>query len=118
MHKRLTSFLDRCNILYKHQYGFQSGKSKYHAILDLHTKGSWKQRKSCAIFLEIAKAFDMINNDIYLSGRYQSDKINNAKSDNKAIVCDVPQGSLLETSYFFSYIYNIYIYIYNIYIYI
>ena len=111
MHKRLTSFLDRYNMLYKHQYGFQSGKSKYHAILDLHTKGSWKQRKSCAIFLEIAKAFDMINNDIYLSGRYQSDKINNAKSDNKAIVCDVPQGSLLGLLFLFIYIY-IYIYIY------
>ena len=76
MHKRLTSFLDRYNILYKHQYGFQRGKSKYHAILELHTKGSRKLRKSCAVFLEIGKAFDMINNDIYLSGRYQLFKIN------------------------------------------
>ena len=109
MQKRLTSFLDRYNILYKHQYGFQRGKSTEHAILDLHTniiKAVESTEKSCSIFLDFAKAFDTINHDIlleklkyygirdlplnwfksYLSCRYQCVKINNAKSDNKAIV--------------------------------
>ena len=33
--QKLTSFLDRYDILYKHQYDFQSGKSTGHAILYL-----------------------------------------------------------------------------------
>ena len=117
MHKRLTSFLDRYNILYKHQNSFQRGKSTEHAIIDLHTniiKAVESREKSCSIFPDFAKAFDTVNYDIlleklknygirglplnwfksYLSGRYQCVKINNAKSDNKAIVCGVPQGSV------------------------
>ena len=38
--------------------------------------------------------------------------INNAKSDNKAIVCGVRQGSVLDSIYLDSYINDIYIYIY------
>ena len=131
MHKRLTSFLDRYNILYKHQYGFQRGKLTDHAILDLHTnkiKAVENREKSCSIFLDFAKAFDTVNHDIFLeklkyygirglplnwfksclSGRYQCVKINNAKSDNKEIVCGVPQGSVLGPTLFLTYITDIY----------
>ena len=131
MHKRLASFLDRYNILYKHQYGFQRGKSTKHAILDLHTnmiKAVESREKSCSIFLDFAKAFDTVNHDIlleklkyygirglplywfksYLSGRYHCVKINNATSDNKAIVCGVPQGSFLGSLLFLIYINDIY----------
>ena len=44
----------------------------------------------------------------YLSGRYQCVKINNAKSDNKAIVCGVTQGSVLGPLLFLIYINDIY----------
>ena len=131
MHKRLTSILDRYNILYKHQYGFQRGKSTEHAILDLHTniiKAVESREKSCSILLDFAKAFDTVNRDIlfeklkyygirglplnwfksYLSGRYQCVKTNNVKSDNKAIVCGVPQGSVLGPLFFLIYINDIY----------
>ena len=37
MHKRLTLFLYRYDILYKHQYSFQRDKSTDDVILDLHT---------------------------------------------------------------------------------
>ena len=37
VHKRLTLFLIRYNILYKHQNGFQRGKLIDHAIRDLQT---------------------------------------------------------------------------------
>ena len=127
MHKRLTSFLDRHNILYTHQYGFQRGKSTDHAILDLHTniiKAVEDREKSCSIFLDFAKAFDTVNHDILpeklkyygicglrlnwfkscLSGRYQCVKINNAKSDNQSIVGGVPQGSVLGPLPFLIYI--------------
>ena len=103
--------------MYKHQNSFQRGKSTEHAIIDLHTniiKAIESREKSCSIFPDFAKAFDTVNYDIlheklknygirglplnwfksYLSGRYQCVKINNAKSDNKSIVCGVPQGSL------------------------
>ena len=69
MHKRLNSILDRYNILYKHQYGFQRGKSTEHAILDLHTniiKAVESREKSCSILLDFAKAFDTVNRDIIL----------------------------------------------------
>ena len=102
MRKTLTSFLDRYNILYKYQYGFKRGKSTDHAIIDWHTniiKAIENWEKSCSIFLDFAKAFNMINHDIfleklkyygihglplnwfksYLSDRYQCVKINNAK---------------------------------------
>ena len=126
MHKRLTSFLDRHNILHKHQYGFQRGKSTDHVILDLHTniiEAIANREKLCSIFQEFEKAFDTVNDDIllknlkyygilglllnwfkfYLSGRYQSVKVNNAKSDNKAIVCGVPQGKVLGSLLFLIY---------------
>ena len=57
LHKRLTSFLDRYNILYKHQCGSQRGKSADHAIFDLHTniiKAIENREKSCPIFLDFA----------------------------------------------------------------
>ena len=81
-----------------------------------------KTEKSHApIFLDLAKAFDTVNHEIllkkvknydigglplnwfrpYLSGRFQYVKINNAKSDNKAVVCVVSQGSNLNLLLFF-----------------
>ena len=66
MHKKLNSVLDRYNILYKHQYGFQRGKSTDYAILDLHTniiKEVENREKSCSIFLDFAKAFDKVNHE-------------------------------------------------------
>ena len=69
IHKRLTWFLDRYNILNKYQYGFQRGKSTDHAILDLHTniiKAIENREKSCSIFLDFAKAFVTVSHDILL----------------------------------------------------
>ena len=87
--------------MYKHQYGFQRGKSTDHAIPYLHTnivKAVENREKSCSIFQDFAKAFDMVNYDILLKKLKHYHicglplncvKINNAKSDNKAIVCHV-----------------------------
>ena len=69
MLKRLTSFIDRYNILYKYQYGFQRGKSTDPVILDLHTNiinAVESREKSCSIFLDFTKAFDTVNHDILL----------------------------------------------------
>ena len=58
MHGRLASVLDRYNILYKHQYGFQRGKSTDCAIFALHTniKTQSETVKSHALFLQILKS--------------------------------------------------------------
>ena len=36
MHKRLSEYLNKYNILYDHEFGFQKGKSTEHAALDLY----------------------------------------------------------------------------------
>ena len=36
MQKRLSDYLNKCNILYDHQFWFQKGKSSEHAALDLY----------------------------------------------------------------------------------
>ena len=67
-HKIPFQYLNKFDILYKHQFGFQKGKSTEHAILDLHTKiikSVEKYEKACSIFLDSAKAFDTVNDDIY-----------------------------------------------------
>ena len=35
VHKRLINYLDKYELLFKHQYGFQTGKSTEHTILNL-----------------------------------------------------------------------------------
>ena len=102
-----------------------------HAILYLHTniiKAVKSREKSCSVFRDFAEAFDTVNPDIvlkklkyygicglplnwfksYRSGRYQCVKINNAKLDNKAIVCGFPQGSVLGPLILLMYINDIY----------
>ena len=59
MHKRLTSFLEKYEILFKHQYGFQKGKSTEHAIIDLHSniiKATEKKRKSTCNFPRLCQS--------------------------------------------------------------
>ena len=128
-HKRLFQYLNKFDILYKHQFGFQKGKSTEHAILDLHTKiikSIEKHEKACSIFLDFAKAFDTVNHDIllskleyyggkdiplksYLQNRQQCIKINSDISDFQTLLCGVPQGSVLGPSLFHIYINDIFL---------
>ena len=38
MHKRVIQYVNKFNILYKQQFGFQKSKPTEHAILDYHRK--------------------------------------------------------------------------------
>ena len=66
---RLMDFINKNDITFKHQHGFQKGKSTEHAILDLYFNiitANENQEKSACIFLDFAKAFDIVNREILL----------------------------------------------------
>ena len=127
---RLTSFIQKYKILYNRQYGFQSGKSTEHAIIDIQENilSSFEQgRIPCCIFLDFAKAFDTVNHSIllqklnhygirgnalqliesYLTDQEQCVQLNNVTSDLDLIKHGVPQGSILGPLFFLLYINDI-----------
>ena len=67
--KILIGYLEKYDILFKHQFGFQKGKSTEHVILDVYsniTEAIEKHEKACTLFLHFAKAFDTVNHEILL----------------------------------------------------
>ena len=128
--KRISSFIQKYNILYSRQFGFQSGKSTEHALIDIQDqilKSLEKGETPCCIFLDFAKAFDTVNHSIllhklnhygirgkaldviesYLTDREQCVQINDATSDLDFIKHGVPQGSILGPLFFLLYINDI-----------
>ena len=66
---RVIKFFDKFNLFSKHQFGFRENFSAEQAILDIHEKllsNLDKGLTSCAIFLDLAKAFDSVSHDILL----------------------------------------------------
>ena len=69
MYKRTYDFLDGNRQFYNSQYGFRSKHSCENAICELvgHVvKGHGKKEHTAAIFLDLSKAFDMLNHKILL----------------------------------------------------
>ena len=69
VYKRVYKFLERHQILYKCQYGFQMKCSCEQAIIELI--GKTLQIKNyglhtAALFLDLSKAFDMLDHEILL----------------------------------------------------
>ena len=69
MYKRLHQFLDAFEVLYNLQFGFREKHSTTHALLCLiesieHSIDTWKH--GCRVFLDLQKAFDIVNHDILL----------------------------------------------------
>lgn len=116
--KRLSSYLNRYNILSEKQYGFREGVSTEDALIALTTRinSALDGNKPClCVFIDLAKAFDTVSHDIllqtlddigirgncldlfrsYLSNRIQCVKINDTLSDRKYIQYGVPQGTIL-----------------------
>ena len=127
---RVMSFVEKYNIIYEKQYGFQPGKATEHAVIDIQDNvldSLEKKENPCCVFLDFAKAFDTVNHDIllaklhhygirgsahnliksYLTDREQCVQLNDALSDMDTISHGVPQGSILGPLFFLLYINDI-----------
>ena len=116
---RLIKFLTKNKILSKDQFGFRAKFSTEYAMVDIYeklNKNLDEGLSSCAIFLDLAKAFDSVSHQIllrklhcygirgkalelfksYLSSRTQFVKLpNGIESSLISVEFGVPQGSIL-----------------------
>jgi hypothetical protein len=127
IHRRLTEYLNRNNIIHPNQFGFQKNKATYMPILilqDLVTKSFEESDHVLGLFLDLQKAFDTVDIELllkklhkygikstaykmfqsYLTNRLQCVKIRGKLSTCKNISIGVPQGSILGPLLFIIYI--------------
>ncbi len=124
---RTVSFFEENDLFSPYQFGFRAKFSTEYTVLDIYEKllqnldGGFN---TCAIFLDLAKAFDSVSHNIllrklekygirgnvlkffasYLHSRKQFVKLNNVSSDIAHLEFGVPQGSILGPLLFLIYI--------------
>ena len=114
---RIIKFFDRYDLFSSCQLGFRAKLSTEYAVQDIYEKLLHNMDQSlisCAIFLDLAKAFDTVDHSIllrklkmygirgnlfnllesYLSGRSQYVKLDNVCSSTIQVKYGVPQGSV------------------------
>ena len=124
VYNQLSHFLEKENILFKHQFGFRKNYSTEQAILELTDNLKMKidsNEAICSIFLDLSKAFDTVNHQIllqklyrygirgvplqwfksYLESRTQYVEVEIVKTNPLSIQWGVPQGSTLGLILFF-----------------
>jgi hypothetical protein len=112
---QLVNHLERNNLLYEHQYGFQHNKSTEHSLVHSinFISTALNENKYClGVFFDLKKAFDVCSHDIlvmklkkkgitlqwfrsYLSDRQQVVDINGKFSNLRRIRISILQGSIL-----------------------
>src|SRR6218665_2197167 len=71
MYNRLSSYVNRMSLLYPRQYGFRPGHSTDMALLNIHdliTEAIDTSKFSIGIFLDLANAFDTVDQGSSISG--------------------------------------------------
>ena len=69
MHKQLYEFLQEHNIFFHNQFGFRKNNSTTFALLQITEKIKEiidNNTFGCGIFIDLSKAFDTVNRDIFL----------------------------------------------------
>ena len=119
VYQRISSFLNKKNFFSNKQFGFRKRMSTSHAIsllVNTVTKNMNKKSKTLGIFLDLSRAFDLVDHNIllyklnhygirgvandwfrsYLSNRTQQVEIDGQLSSNICnIIYGTPQGSVL-----------------------
>ena len=118
IYTRLNSYFNKYNLINNRQFGFRTGHNTTMAVAELYEKvlkAYDNGDATCAVFLDLSKAFDSVNHDIilhklykygvrgnvwrliqsYLTSRKQFVFDNNMSSDFCNVDVGVPQGSVL-----------------------
>ena len=127
MYNRLYKYLTDNNILYKKQFGFQTGHSTEHAIIQLVDQinsNFEKDQYTLGVFIDLSKAFDTVDHKTliaklenygikginllwfksYLENRKQFIQYDISSTAFEGIICGVQRGSILEPLLFLTYI--------------
>ena len=73
MHICLVNFLRKNKLLFCHQFGFRNGYSVNHALTsltELIRRALDEDKFACGVFIDLQKAFDIVDHNILLSKLY------------------------------------------------
>ncbi len=130
INNQLANFMTKHKVLHNFQYGFRTNSSTEMAVSQIIEEIATNYQNgeyTCAIFLDLKKAFDTVDHEIllnklskygvrglpadliknYLNHRTQQTFINNTHSNVQIVNCGIPQGSILGPHLFNTYINDI-----------